>query len=92
MPRVSISICKSSKLTTYSLLKSISKVPISDVNKRGLFTDFALNRKGCHFSITRFEIPIFCNILNLEINFRNFYKKMIVYFIKFLTKASLKQT
>ena len=37
------------------------------------FSNFALYSKGRHFSITRFDILIFCNILHLEINFGNLY-------------------
>ena len=35
-----------------------------------LFSNFAL---VSHFSITRFDILILCNILHLEMNFRNLY-------------------
>ena len=35
-------ICKSSKLSSYSLLKSIPKIPAPDLNKRGPLSNFAL--------------------------------------------------
>ena len=41
--------CKSSKLSSYSLLKDMSKRPISDLNKRGLFFKFCLIFKGPPF-------------------------------------------
>ena len=68
-----INILKSTKLSLESILKDITKMPTSDLNKRDLFSNFALYSKGYHFSITSFDILIFCNILNLEMNFGNLY-------------------
>ena len=42
------------------------KIPILDLKKRGNFSNFALVP---HFSITRFDTLILCNILYLEIIF-----------------------
>ena len=40
-------ICKSSKLSSYNyILKNMSKIPISDLNKRGLFFKFAIGLKS----------------------------------------------
>ena len=47
----------------------MSKILISDLNERDLFSNFTLYSKGCHFSITRFGILILYNIQHLEINF-----------------------
>ena len=41
--------------------------------KRPFFSNFALYSKCHHFSITRFDILIFCNILHFEMNFGNFH-------------------
>ena len=35
------------------------------------FSNFALKSKGHHFSITLFDILIFCNMLYFEMNFGN---------------------
>ena len=51
----------------------MSKIPISDINKRGLFSNFALYLKGRHFSAIRFDILIFCNTLDLKMNLGNLY-------------------
>ena len=51
----------------------MSKIPMSDLNKRDLFLSFAFYSKGRQFSITKFDIVIFCNILHLEMNFGNMY-------------------
>ena len=59
--------------SSYSLLKNMSKIPISNLHKRNIFLKFALHSKGPHFSITRFEILIVCNKLLLEMNFGNLY-------------------
>ena len=56
---------KSSKISLYSFLKNISKIPISDLRKRSVFSNFALYSKGCYFSITRLDILIFCNIIHI---------------------------
>ena len=42
------------------------------------FQLFNLYSKGCHFSITKLDILIFCNILHLEIDFWNLSSKRIV--------------
>ena len=42
------------------------------------FQLFTLYSKGCHFSITKLDILIFCNILHLEIDFWNLSSKRIV--------------
>ena len=39
-------ICKSSKLSWHSLWKTMSKIPITDLNKRGLFFKFCVAFKG----------------------------------------------
>ena len=80
--------CKSSKLSSYSLLKYLPKIPILHLNKRSFFSNFALYSKGRHFSIKTFYIPAFCNILHLE--FCKFALKNGSFSITFLTKASLK--
>ena len=41
---------------------------------KNTFSNFASYSKGCRFSITKFDILIFCNILHFEINFGNFFK------------------
>ena len=51
----------------------MSEIPTSDVNKRGLFSNFVLYSKGHHFRTTWFDIIIFCNMLHFEMNFGNFY-------------------
>ena len=51
----------------------MSKIPILDLNKRILFSSFALYSKGRHFSITKFDILVICNILHLEIDFGNLH-------------------
>ena len=66
-------ICKSSKFSSYNPLKNMSKIPISP------YIHFALYSKSRLFSITWFDILIFCNILHLEIDFGNLYKKMKVF-------------
>ena len=43
-----------------------------------IFQLFTLYSKGCHFSITKLDILIFCNILHLEIDFWNLSSKRIV--------------
>ena len=42
----------------------MSKISISDLNERDLFSNFTLYSKGCHFSIL-----ILYNIQHLEMNF-----------------------
>ena len=48
------------------------------VPKRTNFSTFCLIFKGHHFSITKLDILIFCNILHLEIDFWNLSWKRIV--------------
>ena len=48
------------------------------VPKRTNFSTFCLIFKGHHFSITKLDILIFCNILHLEIDFWNLSSKRIV--------------
>ena len=43
-----------------------------------IFQLFFLYSKGCHFSITKLDILIFCNILHLEMDFWNLSWKRIV--------------
>ena len=43
-----------------------------------IFQLFTLYSNGCHFSITKLDILIFCNILHLEIDFWNLSSKRIV--------------
>ena len=43
-----------------------------------IFQIFTLYSKGHHFSITKLDILIFCNILHLEIDFWNLSSKRIV--------------
>ena len=57
----------------------MSKISTLDLNKEGSFSNFALYLKGCHFSITRFDILIFCNIVHLKIIFGNFYYETIFF-------------
>ena len=58
----------------------MSKITILDVNKRHLFlSNFSLYSKCRHFSITRFDILIFCDILHPDMNMWNLYEKMIVF-------------
>ena len=45
---------------------------------RQIFQLFTLYSKGRHFSITKLDILIFCNILHLEIDFWNLSSKRIV--------------
>ena len=51
----------------------MSKITISDLNKGSLFSNCALYSKGRHFSIIKFDIPVFCNVLNLEMNVGNLH-------------------
>ena len=44
------------------------KIPILDLNK-----SFALYSKGRHFSITKFDILVICNILHFEMDFGNLH-------------------
>ena len=67
----------------------MSNIPISDLNKRGLFSNFALCLKGHHCSITKFDNLGLCNILHLEMKFGNLYKKES-FFIKFFDKSIVK--
>ena len=71
--KFSTAICNSSKLSSHSLLKNMSKIPFSNLNKRGFFSNFALCSNGRHFSITRSDTLIFCSALYLEMNFGNLY-------------------
>ena len=82
---------KSSKVSLYIISKDMSKKTISHPNKRALFSNFALYSKGRYFSITRFDILIFCNILNLEmISYHKvFYKNLVK--IKINTKSKKKK-
>ena len=65
---------ESSNVSLHSLLKNMLKIHILDLKNRGyFFLNFALFLKCGHFCITRFDIPLFCNILHLEINFGNLY-------------------
>ena len=57
----------------------MSKIFTLDLNKEGSFSNFALYSKAFHFSITRFDIIIFCNILHLKIIFGNFYYETIFF-------------
>ena len=59
-------------ISTY-FKKNTPKIPISDTNKGGLFFKFCLYSNGHRFSITRFDVLLICNILHLEMNFRNLY-------------------
>ena len=52
-----------------------------------IFQIFTLYSKGRHFSITKLDILIFCNILHLEIDFLKFELKKDSFFINFLTKV-----
>ena len=56
---------KSSKL-----LKNTLKISILNLKKRTIFSNSAL---VSHYSITKSDILIFCNILHLEMNFGNLY-------------------
>ena len=49
-----------------------------------IFQLFTLYSKGRHFSITKLDILIFCNILILKLGLKN------IFFIKLLTKVSWK--
>ena len=64
-----LSNSKSSKLLPV-VLKNMLKIAISNKEKGPFFSNFAL---VSHFSITRFDILIFCNIIYLEMNFGIFY-------------------
>ena len=64
---------KSSKLALHSFLENMSKKPNLDLKKRGHFFKFCFMFKVVHFSITRFDILIFCNILHLEMDFENLH-------------------
>ena len=65
-------------------------MPISDVNKRGSFSDFALKSKGSHFSIGSFDILIFCNILHLEMILEICFENGSFFFHKVLNKSLVK--
>ena len=65
------------------------KILISDLNKRSLFPNFTLYSKGRYFSITRFDILIFCNILHVEMNFGSLYRILIKVSEKRLVKRSI---
>ena len=62
---------KSSKLSLHSLLKNMSIIPNLGLKKRCFFSNFPLCSNCCHFSITRFDVLIFWNLLYLEMNFEN---------------------
>ena len=53
--------------------KNMSKISIAYLSKICLFSNFLFYSKGCQFSVIRFNIVIFRNILLLEMNIRNFY-------------------
>ena len=59
---------KASKL--HSIVKKYVENTHFELKERGPFSNFAL---ASHFSITRFDIQIICNILHLEMNFGNLY-------------------
>ena len=52
---------------------SLKKHTESMAKKLFFFSNIVLYSKSCHFSITRFDILIFYNILHLEMNFGNVY-------------------
>ena len=64
---------KSLKLSLHSLLKNMSKTSMGVLKKETIFFKFCLCSKCRYFSITRFDILIFCNILHLEMNFGNLH-------------------
>ena len=65
---------RSSKHSSHSLLKKLSKIPILDLNKTPHFFQILLLYSKCrHFSITMFDTLILYNILSLEMNFGNLY-------------------
>ena len=41
--KFSVTICKSSELSSHSILKNMSKILISDLNKKGLFSNFHIH-------------------------------------------------
>ena len=61
---------KSSKLPSKVFKKYVENTYFEPKEKGPFFSNFAL---VSHFSITRFDILIFCNILHLEMNFGNLY-------------------
>ena len=73
-----------------------NQIPISDLNKRDFFSNFALYSKGCHFNITRFHILKFCNIQTASWNeFWKFVLKMIAFhkvFDKNLVKINVNKS
>ena len=83
---------KSLKLSLHSLLKNMSKTSMGVLKKETIFFKFCLCSKCRYFSITRFDILIFCNILHLEMNFGNLHSKMIVFsfFFFFFDKSLVK--
>ena len=69
----------------------MSKISNLDLNKRGFFSNFGLYSKGSHFSITRFDILIFCNLLHPEMNFAwKFALKNDSFFYKVFDKSLVK--
>ena len=68
-------ICKSSKLSSYSLLKNMSKIPSSNLNKRSPFFKFYLIFKLSPFYYHKLVNLIFFNLLHFEMNFGNLYYK-----------------
>ena len=58
--KFSVTICKFSKLSWDSLLKIMPKMPILDLNKRGLFQVNGLSfyyQKGWHPNILYYSMP-----------------------------------
>ena len=60
-------------------IKNMSKIFTLDLNQEGFFSNFALYSKNCHFSITSFDILMFCNIQHLKIIFGRFYYETIFF-------------
>ena len=52
-----------------------------------IFQPFTLYSKGRHFSITKLDILIFCNVLHVEMDFWNLSWKRIVYSSNFWQKS-----
>ena len=65
--------CKVSRPSLHSLLKNMSKIPMSDLNKKVFFANSTSYTKGRRFSMTSFDILVFFNILHLEMNFGNLH-------------------
>ena len=59
---------------------------------RHIFQFFTLYLKGCHFSITKLHVLIFCNILHIEMDFWNLSWKRIRFLRKSFGKILVKNT